>query len=164
VSDGQAAVLSAAQREVHGQALADALSYRTPDGGCTGCDEDPPGCATTTPRSWTRPTPTWRSLASSGPGWAGARAMEPEGDDGMSDERVREMTDDQVRGLADAVGTWKPDAYYQPAGDRERREGAGQGADHAEGMAGCQQRHHVRGAAGGHQDRSDAGERGAAGG
>jgi hypothetical protein len=39
--------------------------------------------------------------------------MEPEGDDGMSDERVSEMTDDQVRGLADAVGTWKPDAYYE---------------------------------------------------
>jgi hypothetical protein len=30
----------------------------------------------------------------------------------VSDERVvSEMTDDQ--GLADAVGTWKPDSYYE---------------------------------------------------
>jgi hypothetical protein len=41
VSDGQAAVLSADQREVPGQALADALRYRTPDGECAGCDERP---------------------------------------------------------------------------------------------------------------------------
>ncbi len=41
MSDGQAAVLSAGQQEVLGQALADALSYRTPDGECTGCDEHP---------------------------------------------------------------------------------------------------------------------------
>lgn len=41
MSDGQAAVLSADQREVLGRALDDALSYRTPDGGCTGCDEYP---------------------------------------------------------------------------------------------------------------------------
>jgi hypothetical protein len=31
----------------------------------------------------------------------------------MSDKRVSEMTDDQVRDLAGAVGTWKPDAYYE---------------------------------------------------
>jgi hypothetical protein len=31
----------------------------------------------------------------------------------MSDKRVSEMTDDEVRGLADAAGTWKPDAYYE---------------------------------------------------
>ena len=31
----------------------------------------------------------------------------------MSDKRVSEMTDDQIRGLADAAGTWKPDAYYE---------------------------------------------------
>jgi len=43
VSDRQAAVLSADQREVPGQALADALSYRTPDGERTGCDEHPGG-------------------------------------------------------------------------------------------------------------------------
>jgi hypothetical protein len=41
VSDGQAAVLSADQREALGRALAAALSCRTPDGGCTGCDEHP---------------------------------------------------------------------------------------------------------------------------
>jgi hypothetical protein len=39
--------------------------------------------------------------------------MQPEGGDGMSDKRVSEMTDDQVRDLADAVGTWKPDTYYE---------------------------------------------------
>jgi hypothetical protein len=37
--------------------------------------------------------------------------MEQEGDDGMPDERVSEMTDDQTRDLADAVSIWKPDAY-----------------------------------------------------
>jgi len=41
VSDGQAAVLSADQREVPGQALTGALSYRTPDGECTGRGEHP---------------------------------------------------------------------------------------------------------------------------
>lgn len=41
MSDGQAAVLSADQREVLGQALAGALRYQTPDGECTGCDEHP---------------------------------------------------------------------------------------------------------------------------
>lgn len=40
-NDGQLTVLSADQREVLGQALSDALSYRTPDGDCTGCDEHP---------------------------------------------------------------------------------------------------------------------------
>jgi hypothetical protein len=39
--------------------------------------------------------------------------MQPKGDDSMSDKPVSEMTDDQVRDLADAVGTWKPDAYYE---------------------------------------------------
>jgi hypothetical protein len=41
VSDDQAAVLSADQREVVGQTITDALRYRTPDAGCTGCDEHP---------------------------------------------------------------------------------------------------------------------------
>ncbi len=31
----------------------------------------------------------------------------------MSDTQVSAMTDDQVRDLADAAGTWKPDAYYE---------------------------------------------------
>jgi hypothetical protein len=53
VSDGQAAVLCADQREVPGQALADALRYRTPDGEAPGVTGTPPGCATTTPRTWT---------------------------------------------------------------------------------------------------------------
>ncbi len=39
--------------------------------------------------------------------------MQPEGDDGMSGKRVSEMTDDEVRDLAGAGGTWEPDAYYE---------------------------------------------------
>ena len=54
--------------------------------------------------------------------------MEPEGDDGMSDKRVSEMTDDQVRGLADAAGAWKPDAYYE-ARQAIMREARAQGKE-----------------------------------
>ena len=50
MSDGQAAVLSADQREVLGRALADALSYRTQTAGAPGVTSTQPGCATTTPR------------------------------------------------------------------------------------------------------------------
>jgi hypothetical protein len=101
VSDGQAAVLSADQREALGQALADALRCRTPDGECTGCDEH---------SAWLcndhavdldlndAYLALARELGSRG---NGDRAMQPEGGDGVSDKRV--MTDDQVRDLADAA-------------------------------------------------------------
>ena len=36
-------MIPADQREVLGQALADALDWRQPSGQCTGCDDDPGG-------------------------------------------------------------------------------------------------------------------------
>jgi hypothetical protein len=40
---GAVAAISGEQREIHGQALADALEYRTPSADCEDCDAHPAG-------------------------------------------------------------------------------------------------------------------------
>lgn len=43
VTTGPALVLSTSWEAVLGQALADAITYRQPDGECSGCGKDPAG-------------------------------------------------------------------------------------------------------------------------
>jgi hypothetical protein len=59
----QAILVPPEQREVLGQALADAVSYRDPPVNCRAVGRRT-GCVTTAPPGWPVPAPTWPSAAS----------------------------------------------------------------------------------------------------